>query len=87
MPEKSIIALGLIAVALVLLSGCASKVSETACATDSDCACGTHVQTGECFVGRAEFVNVSRQCPDFCTGIDGRRQTRCMNGTCATVRV
>jgi len=67
-------------------------VSKDACLTDEDCVCdGIDTQTGDCFVGNNEyyalFVNKEQQCPDFCTGIDGGRQTRCVENRCMTVRI
>lgn len=56
------------------------------CAEDSDCACGTHIMTGECFVGSKEFVNVAVQCPDYCTGIAAIFETRCVTHQCKIVR-
>lgn len=56
------------------------------CADDSDCACGTHITTGECFVGSKEFVNVALQCPDYCTGIAAIFETRCVAHQCKIVR-
>lgn len=77
---------------LILLAGCQkttptpTPVSETACKTDSDCACGTHKETGICFVGNKAFVNVEKQCPDFCTGIAAMFETKCVNNECKQVR-
>ena len=52
---------------LVLFSGCASKVlvdgepvsvsDEVLCVKDSDCACGVHIETGDCFYGNKDFVD------------------------------
>lgn len=56
------------------------------CTTDSDCACGTHIKSGECFVGSKEFVNVEKQCPDYCTGIGGMFETRCVNHQCKIIK-
>lgn len=84
-------------VVIVLFSGCASKVlvdgepikisDESLCVKDSDCACGVHVDSGDCFVGNNDFVDVSRQCPDFCTGIAGMFETRCVEKICKQVRI
>lgn len=78
-----------ISLALMLMSGCkktVTPVSETACAVDSDCACGTHIDTGVCFTGNKVFVNVEKQCPDFCTGIAAMFETRCIEGECKQAR-
>ncbi|MEM4720097.1 MAG: eight-cysteine-cluster domain-containing protein [Candidatus Bilamarchaeaceae archaeon] len=55
------------------------------CVGDNDCACGTHITTGECFVGSKEFVNTEKQCPDYCTGIANNLETRCINFQCKIV--
>ncbi|MCX8158205.1 MAG: DUF333 domain-containing protein [Candidatus Diapherotrites archaeon] len=55
------------------------------CISDEDCACGTNVSTGDCFVGSKEFVNIAKQCPDFCTGIAGHLETKCVNHQCKLV--
>ncbi len=57
------------------------------CQQDSDCICGGIItKTGECFVGNKDyydkFVNKNATCPDFCTGIAGNGQTRCINNKC-----
>lgn len=59
-----------------------SKVDEKYCEKDDDCACGRNIRTGECFYGNKNFVNVSDQCPDFCTGIHGHFVIRCINNEC-----
>ena len=88
--------LGWIIVALPLaLLGCERRApaapadggTELSCKADGDCACGTHVRTHECFRGNKAYVDVARQCPDFCTGIDGGMQTQCIDGTCKAVHV
>lgn len=60
------------------------------CQVDSDCVCGgIDKNTGECFVGnlayQKEFVDMSRDCPDFCTGIAGHLETKCVNNVCQNV--
>jgi hypothetical protein len=57
-------------------------LSDKYCASDSDCACGVNIKTGDCFFGNKNFVNVSRQCPDFCNGIAANIEIRCVNSTC-----
>jgi len=71
-----------------ILAGCVQPQpgSETACENDSDCACGVHVQTGDCFAGNKAFVDTTRQCPDFCTGIAGNFVAKCVQGTCKNVQ-
>jgi hypothetical protein len=39
---------------------------DISCARDTDCACGTHISTGECFHGNRNYVNTLRQCPNYC---------------------
>jgi len=56
------------------------------CVEDKDCACGVHIETGECFVGSKEFVNTEKQCPDYCTGIAGNLETKCINHQCKIVK-
>jgi hypothetical protein len=77
-------------VLLTLLAGCQkatpTPVSQTSCATDDDCACGTHIDTGDCFIGNKAFVNVEKQCPDFCTGIAAMFEIRCVDNNCKQVR-
>jgi hypothetical protein len=62
------------------------------CGKDDDCICGgIDTQTGDCFVGNKKyydlFVDQSKACPDFCTGIAGDRGTRCVDAKCITVRL
>ncbi len=70
--------------AAIIVSGCIQQPqkSESYCSTDNDCACGTHITTGACFYGNKAYVNVEKQCPDFCTGIAGNLATKCINNTC-----
>ncbi|MCX8200134.1 MAG: DUF333 domain-containing protein [Candidatus Micrarchaeota archaeon] len=64
------------------LRGECSPEKPNYCAADDDCACGTHIKTRECFVGSKDFVNVQAQCPDYCTGIAGNLEVRCVNNQC-----
>lgn len=52
------------------------------CLTASDCSCGVHIVSRECFRGQKEFVDASTQCPDFCTGIAGNFITTCAKNQC-----
>ncbi|MFH1408584.1 MAG: hypothetical protein ABIH34_01635 [Nanoarchaeota archaeon] len=52
------------------------------CEKTADCACGVHITTGECFVGNADFVDETEQCPDFCTGITGNKVVICKENEC-----
>ena len=61
------------------------------CETDNDCVCGgIDPITTDCFVGNKNyydnFVNKEQDCPDFCTGIDGRLHTLCLDNTCQLIR-
>lgn len=60
------------------------------CQVDEDCTCGGIDQnTGDCFVGnlayQKEFVDMSRDCPDFCAGIANHLVTKCVNSVCKNV--
>jgi len=91
--KNAIIILTVLMLSLIVLSGCKQTpitpppVSEKSCVTDSDCACGTHKSSGECFYGNKAFVNVEKQCPDFCTGIAVMFETKCVNKECKQVRI
>lgn len=66
-----------------LLAGCAQvEVDERYCNTVGDCACGSHVKTGACFYGNRAYVDTSKQCPDFCTGIAGNLRLGCVDNKC-----
>src|SRR4030042_3218035 len=56
------------------------------CEFDSDCVCGTKLDTGECFFGNKNYINTLNQCPDFCTGIDGKFVLKCVNNFCSQIR-
>ncbi len=61
------------------------------CQNDDECICGgIDTQTNDCFMGNKNyydlFVNKDQDCPDFCTGIDGRLQTACVKNACTLVR-
>ncbi|MDD5145998.1 MAG: hypothetical protein PHF44_04120 [Candidatus Pacebacteria bacterium] len=57
------------------------------CENDYDCACGVNKYTGECFFGYKNYVDTTKQCPDFCTGIAGNFELKCINGACSQVPV
>ncbi len=81
---------------LLLLAACAgaqdpNDLERTRCKRDIDCVCGgTDRLTGKCFIGNREyfdqFVDRNKECPDFCGGIAGDLQTRCVSGTCKQVQ-
>lgn len=61
--------------------------AEKACESDSDCACGKHIRTGDCFYGNKQYVDTTSQCPDFCTGIAGNLQISCQRGMCTQLNI
>ncbi|MEK6974458.1 MAG: hypothetical protein AABW41_04455 [Nanoarchaeota archaeon] len=67
-----------------------SYINMDYCKTDNDCICGgKDSMYGTCFVGNIDFynkyVNKTESCPDFCTGIAGNLQTKCINNVCSIV--
>ena len=52
------------------------------CETDADCACGTDIDTGACAVGNKKYIDAKKQCPDFCSGIAGNLNIRCVDNKC-----
>ncbi len=75
------------------VSGTCTQVStreQRLCTTDSECVCGGQIiDTGECFIGNKLWadgkVDFSKDCPDFCTGIAGHLETKCVNNQCTSV--
>lgn len=61
--------------------------NENSCASDSDCACGVHFETGDCFYGNRHYVDATKQCPDFCSGFTGRMSIRCVDGECKQAQI
>ncbi len=60
------------------------------CNVDADCTCGgIDKKTDNCFVGNKLYasknVDMSRDCPDFCSGIAGHLETKCVNKECKNV--
>lgn len=73
---------------IFLTAGCiktGSLYKEKVCDSVADCACGVHVKTGDCFYGNKAYVDTEKQCPDFCTGIAGNFELRCINSQCVSV--
>ncbi|MEM2768558.1 MAG: hypothetical protein QXL50_01370 [Candidatus Pacearchaeota archaeon] len=66
------------------ITGSSSKLF---CQTDSDCACGVDKETRECAFGNKKYIDTSKQCPDFCTGIGGNLGVKCINNSCKIVNV
>ncbi len=57
------------------------------CTSDSDCICGgIDKNTDRCFMGNKDYydkyVDKSKDCPDFCTGIEGNLVMKCIDGKC-----
>lgn len=60
------------------------------CNVDADCTCGgIDKLNDQCFVGnklyQSMYVDVSQQCPDFCTGIGGKLEVKCVDHVCSRV--
>ena len=80
---KTLIAFSMLFVLIVFFSGCTQNIpSEEFCEKDTDCACGVHKNTGNCFYGNKNYVDTSKQCPDFCAGIGGHLSIICENNKC-----
>ncbi|MCX8163683.1 MAG: eight-cysteine-cluster domain-containing protein [Candidatus Micrarchaeota archaeon] len=56
------------------------------CMEDFDCDCGKNKITNQCFFGQRDFVDPSKQCPDFCTGFAGQLEPKCINFSCQLVQ-
>ena len=84
-------ALTFVIVVSILFGFVLQKVdNKTFCERDSDCICGgIDRNTDDCFIGNKwyydRFVDKTQQCPDFCTGITGELQVRCVDNTCGQV--
>ena len=74
----------LVIVSIFIVAGMQSQPvkSENSCSIDSDCACGVSLATGDCAYGNAAFINASKQCPDFCSGIAANLEIKCLNKVC-----
>jgi len=78
---------------LFVMTACSipSNVSPKFCNVDSDCVCGGFdTKSQQCFVGNKQYyesgsVDKSRDCPDFCTGIAGHLETKCVDASCKVV--
>ncbi|MGV8169276.1 MAG: DUF333 domain-containing protein [Candidatus Nanoarchaeia archaeon] len=57
------------------------------CIIDSDCACGVSMATGSCAMGNKKYINEKEQCPDFCSGIAGNFETKCIQNVCTQVNI
>jgi hypothetical protein len=58
------------------------EVSKKFCQHDMDCVCGVDKETGKCAFGNRNFIDTSKQCPDFCSGIGGQFEIKCINNIC-----
>ena len=86
--NKNSFVLGVIAVIVILLIILIYGQpipSENYCDSDTDCACGVHVNTRDCFVGNKRYVDTEKQCPDFCSGIGGNRVIKCISNECNSI--
>ncbi|NYZ77062.1 hypothetical protein H0O02_01980 [Candidatus Micrarchaeota archaeon] len=80
----------MLVLAAFMSAGCLEQmegIGEKYCAGDSDCACGVHKTTEQCFYGNKQYVDMTKQCPDFCTGIAGNLDVKCVDFVCTQVRV
>ena len=64
-----------------------TTIPENFCNSDEDCACGIHKETKECFYGNKNYVIRGKVnvCPDFCYGISGNLEIKCVNHECKQV--
>lgn len=69
------------------INNCAQDCSKkrVQCRIDGDCKCGVDKESGECFYGNKKYVNEEIQCPDFCSGISGNLQIKCIDKVCTQV--
>lgn len=63
---------------------------EVSCIKDTDCACGRSKTTNDCAVGNEDYIDDEdeddvRPCPDFCSGIGGNLEVKCVANTCQQV--
>jgi hypothetical protein len=84
--ELILIILAVISLAAIYLNSNIS-VDKKYCSSDQDCSCGVNIKTGDCFYGNKNFVDITKQCPDFCNGIAGNLEIKCLNSTCVQRRV
>ncbi len=68
--------------ALPPVGSCLDAAQARACTCDEDCACGTNIATNDCDYGRAECIDGTVKCPDFCNGIAANLVIRCVAGVC-----
>jgi hypothetical protein len=80
-----LIVIGILLILFSVIYFVKNKEGENSCKIDSDCACGRHITTEECFVGNKQYVITENPCPDFCTGIAGNLETKCIDNKCNIV--
>lgn len=64
-----------------------SDEGQQSCNINLDCACGVNIETKSCFLGNKKYVDTTKQCPDFCSGIAGNLTIKCINNFCKQVSV
>ena len=64
------------------VGGVCSVASAQYCKSDNDCACGTDRESGECAYGNKDYIDEKKQCPDFCGGIAGNLEVKCVDNKC-----
>ncbi len=86
------IIIGIIVVVAIVILGIYfwpdfKKVDELSCNSNTDCICGVHINTEDCFYGNKNYVNTdsSKTCPDFCSGIAGNLEIKCVENKCKQV--
>jgi hypothetical protein len=65
-------------------AACRDKMDKY-CNEDRDCGCGRNINTNDCFYGSKELVNANEQCPDYCAGIAGNLEIKCINHECSQI--
>ncbi len=85
--KNAMIAIAFVFLAVIYFLFFFNSNVEKFCSVDSDCACGTHMMTGECFYGNKNYVNVTRQCPDFCNGIAAHLEIKCVANECKQISI
>ena len=78
----AVVLLGIILIGCICILAGNQVPAERYCAQDADCACGVSKATGDCFYGNKLYVDTTRQCPDFCTGIAGNLILKCVDNEC-----
>jgi len=88
---KKIILLLSFLIVLIIIAACNQiPTDKLSCNKDSDCICGgVDNQDKNCFLGNKEYyeeyVNKEKVCPDFCGGIAGNLELKCVENKCTQV--